>query len=153
MGKLPPKRSAAVKEEIKRVESTSDEVNRLKDPALKFDTQLKMLRIVTLFGVFVLLEIFLSFNAVLGLQTMFNGSQYIAYPMQNEEGSFGDRIVLDFKTSEPYGVLLYSGGTQKDFVAVEIIRGKLRYSLALFHVSRNLVSSNSLNETFPYTQP
>lgn len=61
------------------------------------------------------------------IKTTFNGSQYIAYPLPpHEMGSTSDRIVLSFKTAEPFGVLLYSGGTQGDFVALEIIRGKLR---------------------------
>ena len=61
------------------------------------------------------------------IKTTFNGSQYIAYPIPSHEiGSTSDRIELSFKTAEPYGVLLYSGGTQGDFVALEIIRGKLR---------------------------
>ena len=60
-------------------------------------------------------------------ETTFNGTQHIAYPIPSHEmGSTSDRIRLSFKTSEPYGVLLYSGGTQGDFVALEIIRGKLR---------------------------
>ena len=61
------------------------------------------------------------------IKTTFNGSQYIAYPIpSNEIGSTSDRILLSFRTAEPYGLLLYSGGTQGDFVALEIIRGKLR---------------------------
>ena len=60
-------------------------------------------------------------------KTTFNGSQYIEYPLpSHEDGSTMDRILLSFKTAEPYGVLLYSGGTQGDFFALEIIRGKLR---------------------------
>eukprot|EP00794_Sanderia_malayensis_P018690 gene18690-20577_t len=68
---------------------------------------------------------FIAVVRALHTETTFNGTQYIAYPIPYELGSTNDRIVLDFKTSEPYGVLLYSGGTQKDFVALEIIRGKL----------------------------
>ena len=61
------------------------------------------------------------------IKTTFNGSQYIAYPIPSHEiGSTSDRILLSFKTTQPYGVLLYSGGTQGDFVTLEIIRGKLR---------------------------
>lgn len=66
------------------------------------------------------------------IQTMFNGSQYIAYPIPSHEGgSTSDRILLSFKTTEPYGVLFYSGGTQGDFVALEIIRGKLRWVFSI----------------------
>ena len=78
----------------------------------------------------VLLGILLSLlETIFGLQTetTFNGTQYIAYPIPSHEmGSTYDRIVVDFKTARPYGVILYSGGTQGDFVSLEVIRGKLR---------------------------
>ena len=57
-------------------------------------------------------------------EATFNGSQYIRYDIK--EATNKDRIVLNFKTSEPSGMLLYGCGTQGDFIALEIKRGKVR---------------------------
>ena len=81
--------------------------------------------IAVLLRIAALESVLFSWSSAFHTETTFNGTQLIAYPIQ-EMGSTSDRILLSFKTSEPYGVLLYSGGTQGDFVALEIIRGKLR---------------------------
>ena len=95
--------------------------------AIMFNRYSTFFRMLTRITYHLVLLMLLRIASGSEIKTTFNGSQYIAYPIPSHEiGSTSDRILLSFKTAEPYGVLLYSGGTQGDFISLEIIRGKLR---------------------------
>ena len=55
----------------------------------------------------------------------FDGQQYIRYTIGKKTPTDKDKVTLRFKTTEAYGVLLYSCGKQGDFLLLELKRGKL----------------------------
>ena len=79
------------------------------------------LKQVVLFGVLVQL------CTVLCTEVTFRGREYIAYGLQSQHrGSRSNNIQLKFKTIYPTGILVYSRGSQGDFVHLELIDGTLR---------------------------
>lgn len=59
------------------------------------------------------------------LSAHFNGKDYIRYKIDNSRPTQKDKVTLRFRTTEAYGVLLYSCGSQNDFLLLELVRGKL----------------------------
>ena len=55
----------------------------------------------------------------------FKGKGYIRYKISTHAQTRKDRVTLRFKTTEAYGILLYSCGKQGDFLLLELKRGKL----------------------------
>ena len=55
----------------------------------------------------------------------FGGKDYIAYKIENKQETRKDKVTLRFKTTEAFGVLIYSCGSQGDFLLLELLRGKL----------------------------
>ena len=56
----------------------------------------------------------------------FRGKQYVEYEIENQEvQTRKDKVTMRFKTTEAYGVLLYSCGGQGDYLLVELQRGKI----------------------------
>ena len=75
---------------------------------------------------------------------------FIGLPQMKAYNSINIRFM--FRTFETNGLLLYNAGKASDFIAVELIEGKLRYSLNLGygHISITVVnSSNSVNQSAP----
>ncbi|KXJ24228.1 Contactin-associated protein-like 2 [Exaiptasia diaphana] len=67
-----------------------------------------------------------------GYEVEFNGPQYISYDIRtNRISTDNTHISLQFKTFHPSGVLIYSSGTQGDFITLELIQGKLRFAIDL----------------------
>ena len=64
-----------------------------------------------------------------GFDVAFSGSSYISYDLRHENtiSAESNQISLEFKTFHPSGLLIYSSGTQGDFITLELIQGKLRY--------------------------
>lgn len=56
----------------------------------------------------------------------FEGKEYVEYQINNNiVMTKKDKVTLQFKTTEAYGVLLYSCGMQGDFLLLELKRGKI----------------------------
>lgn len=62
-----------------------------------------------------------------GFEVDFKGQQFISYDLRsNRISAETNQISLEFKTFHPSGMLIYSSGTQGDFITLELIQGKLR---------------------------
>lgn len=74
------------------------------------------------------LNVFEVFSTAVGVDVEFNGPQFISYDVRtNRISAETNHISLQFKTFHPSGMLIYSSGTQGDFITLELIQGKLRY--------------------------
>ena len=59
-------------------------------------------------------------------------SGYITYSLMNvATRTESDLIILRFRTTQPEGVLLYADGNQGDFLALELKRGYLHFTIDL----------------------
>nr|CRX73256.1 Contactin-associated protein 2-like [Hydra vulgaris] len=58
----------------------------------------------------------------------FTGNDYIRYEITNKQETRKDKVTMRFKTTEAFGVLIYSCGIQGDFLLLELQRGKLVYT-------------------------
>ena len=87
----------------------------------------------------------------------FGGNGYIFYDLSTlnpPPSTTEDVIKLRFKTSNQNGVLLYADGNQGDFVALQLHRGNLLFSIDLgqyLPLSVSLSYSLSLNLVFSIT--
>lgn len=78
--------------------------------------------------VFLLLSLLvLGVSSSSGFEVDFKGPQYISYDLRsNRISAESNQISLEFKTFHPSGLLVYSSGTQGDFITLELIHSKLR---------------------------
>ena len=88
----------------------------------------------------------------------FGGNGYIFYDLSTlnpPPSTTEDVIKLRFKTSNQNGVLLYADGNQGDFVALQLHRGNLLFSIDLGqYLPLSLSISHSLSLTrFLYLSP
>lgn len=64
---------------------------------------------------------------VLSTEVTFRGHEYITYDLRSRPiGARQNRIQLKFKTIYPTGILIYSRGSQDDYVQLELRDGVLR---------------------------
>lgn len=78
------------------------------------------------FSIFVALIFVNSFFSS-ATEVNMEGTGYITYDLRsNIIASLTNHIVFSFKTFRPSGLLLYSSGSQGDFISIELIHGRLR---------------------------
>ena len=74
----------------------------------------------------ILLMICVSVVNCTEITAYFEGKEYVEYQINNNVVmTKKDKVTLKFKTTEAYGVLLYSCGMQGDFLLLELKRGKI----------------------------
>ena len=75
----------------------------------------------------ILFLIFISAELSKTLQVSFRGSEIITLDLTMRTIAAKDnRITFRFKTIHPFGVILYSRGTQGDYISIDLVEGKLR---------------------------
>ncbi len=60
-------------------------------------------------------------------QVTFTGAELVTVDLTEQKiASENSRITFQLKTISPFGLILYSKGTQGDYIIIEIVQGRLR---------------------------
>ena len=82
----------------------------------------------------IVLTVILSVKTEEELEITLNGTQFITYsPLPSPTSHFDSDVRLLFKTIQPTSLLYYASGNSGDYVLLELIRGKLRLVIFIFH--------------------
>ncbi|PFX23515.1 contactin-associated protein-like 5 [Stylophora pistillata] len=79
--------------------------------------------------------------------TRFDGSTYVTYSYKEEQRTLPDNIRLLFRTIKPSGILLHATSSGGDFITLELLRGKIRYSIfggSMRNLTSGIVTSRNL---------
>lgn len=91
-----------------------------------FDLDSESIESMIVFIAQILLMIYVSVVDCTEITANFGGKEYVEYQINNNLViTRKDKVTLKFKTTEAYGVLLYSCGKQGDFLLLELKRGKI----------------------------
>lgn len=82
-----------------------------------------------------------------GIEVNLGGSEHISYDLRSRRiAAENNHISFEFKTFQPSGLIIYSSGTQGDFVKIELVDGRLRWVQlwedSLFYRSKDTVKTS-----------